>query len=421
MNAYSFLENVFYPNLGLYVVALLISQLFFLPFYLKRVRSIIDPMLKNLIFVGLANAVPVLLFLTNNVSWEIFSFFLCAQILFWTIFYINSSRLYPIKQKKKIPYRNFDDFFFKLCFALYLITTLYSYALNGIPLLNDSRFEQTIDNSSGILGLLSRLSSSVSTMVNIYIIYLIKHKRYQKGVIPLIVVLIFGLLGGSKGFILNIAYSIFFYFLYYENYIPKIKKTYLLIGILTPITTIIISGVSSDINGAFGFYMYRLLANGDMYWNAYPDDVINSLQVDRDGIANMTYFLWGPFRHIFGIEVNEEKMMTTIGADIFEMSSGFYPDSGAPNSPFTLVLWVYYRWWGLIGVALLAWLGSTITYFAQNKMSNTLPDTCFKALLFYCGIGMFGDIYLFFNGFFGLFLFYFIYKTLHFTFVRLSK
>lgn len=70
--------------------------------------------------------------------------------------------------------------FFKVCLALYVLTTLYSYAINGIPLFNENRFAQNIDNSSGILGLLSRLSSSVSLMVLIYTIYLFKNKRYKK-------------------------------------------------------------------------------------------------------------------------------------------------------------------------------------------------------------------------------------------------
>lgn len=180
MNAYSFLEEIFFPNIFLYFLALLISQLFLLPLYLKRVRSIIDPMLLNLFFVGLANAVPIFLFLTNNVSAELFTFFICAQILFWTVFYLNSTKYFPIKRQQKIPYRKFDDYFFKFCLTLYVITTLYSYAINGIPLFNENRFAQNVDNSSGILGLLGRLSSSVSLMVYIYTIFLIKHKKYSK-------------------------------------------------------------------------------------------------------------------------------------------------------------------------------------------------------------------------------------------------
>lgn len=75
MDAYSFLEQLFFPNIKLYFVALFISQLFLLPLYLRRVRSVIDPLLLSLFFVGLANAIPVFLLLTKNVSTELFSFF----------------------------------------------------------------------------------------------------------------------------------------------------------------------------------------------------------------------------------------------------------------------------------------------------------------------------------------------------------
>lgn len=39
MDAYSFLEQLFFPNIKLYFVALFISQLFLLPLYLRRVSK----------------------------------------------------------------------------------------------------------------------------------------------------------------------------------------------------------------------------------------------------------------------------------------------------------------------------------------------------------------------------------------------
>lgn len=145
MDAYSFLEQLFFPNIRLYFVALFVSQLFLLPLYLKRVRSVIDPLLLSLFFVGLANAIPVFLLLTKNVSTELFSFFACSQILFWTVFYMSSAKSFPIKKKGgKVAYRRFDDLFFKVCLALYVLTTLYSYAINGIPLFNEIGLLRTL-------------------------------------------------------------------------------------------------------------------------------------------------------------------------------------------------------------------------------------------------------------------------------------
>lgn len=116
-------------------------------------------------FVGLANAIPVFLLLTKNVSTELFSFLLVLKFYFGLYLY-KLSKIFSNKKKgRKVAYRRFDDLFFKVCLALYVLTTLYSYAINGIPLFNENRFAQNIDNSSGILGLLSRLSSSVSLMV----------------------------------------------------------------------------------------------------------------------------------------------------------------------------------------------------------------------------------------------------------------
>lgn len=77
-------------------------------------------------------------------------------------------------------------------------------------------------------------------------------------------------------------------------------------GTLTPLLTIIIGGLS-DLGSAFYYFIYRLLAGGDIYWNAYPNDIINSLDYNRSGLLNMSYMLWGPFRHLFGLEVNEAQ------------------------------------------------------------------------------------------------------------------
>ena len=75
----------------------------------------------------------------------------------------------------------------------------------------------------------------------------------------------------------------------------------------------------------------------------------------------------GPFRHLFGLEVNEAQMMTTVGADLFEITTGFYPSGGAPNSPFTVTFWAYYGWYSLIGVAILALGSSSLCYHVQNQ------------------------------------------------------
>ncbi|MFR7464619.1 MAG: hypothetical protein ACLUVG_05510 [Phocaeicola vulgatus] len=78
------------------------------------------------------------------------------------------------------------------------------------------------------------------------------------------VILIFSFFSGAKGVYTKYSKRYIFLFLYYENYVPKIKKIYIVVGTLTPLLTIIIGGLS-DLGSAFYYFSYRLLAGGDIY------------------------------------------------------------------------------------------------------------------------------------------------------------
>lgn len=50
---------------------------------------------------------------------------------------------------------------------------------------------------------------------------------------------------------------------------------------------------------ALNAYLYRLIGNGDIYWNAVYDDAIDHIKIENP-IINQTHLLWGPFRHLIG-------------------------------------------------------------------------------------------------------------------------
>lgn len=406
MSAQEFI-SLLVENISSFIMAFLFSHLMFYYIYRYRVRSILDPLLVKIFFIGCANSVPLFLFLIKSIEVELFFFFVASQVLFWILFYFGFSK----KHKQNIiinEWEKFDTFFLLVCLTIYIVSILFYVKLNGIPIFNDNRFARNYDGVSGLLGLLERLKSSVSLLLVIYSIYLFNSKKRIIGVALLFLIISCSILFGSKAFILLIIEGFFFYYLFYCGKLPSIKTKYIIIIVLTPVLVITLSNVGSSYGSAFLFYAYRLLANGDMYWNAYPNNVVGEIDMGNP-LINMTYYLWAPFRHIIGLQIPDE-IMTTGGSRVFEIASGFEPTGGAPNSSFSLMFWIYYKWWGLIGVAVMGRVCAKMCCLQTYKKKNTLINVCFRGLLYMCALSFILDIYLFFNGLFNLFLFYIIYK-----------
>lgn len=408
MSPEEFLSDVFFPNMYLYFICLAVALGVLYPLFKYRARCLIDPMVFNLFTAGTANAVVIFLYATRQITFEKFAYMELVQLVFWIAFYISSRKIFKIKRRiTRRKWGGFDSFFFKICFTVFFLTQIIYFVINGIPIFNDNRFAQNIDNSSGILGLLTRASSCVNMMLLIYVIHLLLYKRSKKGYIASWLIILFSLLSGSKSFILSFVFAFFYYSVYYNRKIPRLKKKYAVLIALTPLIVILLSGMATDGLGSIVFLLYRFMANGDMYWYALPNDVIDNANFNCDGIVNITYFLWGPFRHVLGFEV-DSLTMQTVGSLVFALVRGSLPDGGAPNSPFSITLWVFYRWFSLIVVIPLAYLHSFLCYKFQNRRV-TLVNTCIIALSMTCGL-CFQDIYLFFANIFSLMLFVIVYK-----------
>jgi len=408
MTSQEFLANYFMPNYDLYILSVIICFLYSFFIFRKKVRSIIDPLLMAVVGWSFANSVAVFLILLNLVSKELVSYYLISVIIVSGAFYF----FYPdrgksmAKGKIEFDYK-FNRYLFVVFLLLYLITTLYKYSINGIPLFNESRFAVNVDNASGILGMLGRLSNTCHLFNIMYCLFLINNRKRIQGATLLLILIMFSLLSGSKGFILRFCAAFFFYKVLFENKIPKIKIKYLIAVLLTPLVVIITAGLASSGLDSFIYYAYRVLAYGDIYWNAYPNNVINDVSFTSP-IANMTYMFWGPFRHILGLEVSNE-IMTTGGSLLFEENYGVFPDGGAPNSPITVMSWIYYRWSGILLIIIQA---SVIALFYKkyNHKRRTLFNAAVQGSIISTTFSFMGDIYLVFNGLFNVLLLIILYK-----------
>jgi len=406
MTAIDFL-TILNENILLAIISIFISAVTFVILLKNRVKSITDPLLITIIFTIFANSVPIILYLTNNISHNLFTYFIFSEFAFWSIFYIfstkykHSSFLHTYKKLNEKP-------LFVIFISIYIIANIWYFKINGFPILNTNRFEQHIDNSSGILGILLRLSSLASLFVHIYIIHLFKINKKEIAITCFLICIIISFLHGSKSFILGFVKAYFFYYLFYMNKKPNIKSSIIFVIIITPILTLII-GNNNDVYSAIIGFLYRLIASGDVYWNAYCNNTINSIFIENP-ISNMTYFLWGPLRHIFPITY-DTNTMTTAGSLAFEISSGFYPDGGAPNSRLSFLSYVYYKWNGILLCCFFGYFSAKVynKCIRKNNIAS-IGKTTIKGLLYTSIFLIPVDPYLFFNSLYSIFFFMFIYK-----------
>lgn len=416
MPAQIFLKDYLYPHYGLYIISLIICFLFSYIVFHKKIRSIIDPLLIFVVTWSLANSVAVFLCLCGEVETELILYFVLTTIIIAATYYYA----YPDKKDKilnctKLGVTQSDKIIFIFVYSIFLLSTFYKYILNGIPIFNESRFEINIDNSSGILGALGRVSDACNGFIFIFAFYQFFNGTKRFAVFVLLSMIIINFLNGSKGFILVFVSWLFFYNIFFEGKTVKLKKQYLAIVLLTPVVVILTAGMAKGLD-SLSYFAYRVLAYGDIYWNAYPNNTLNQIDYTSP-IENMTFMLWGPFRHILEFDISGEAM-TTGGALIFEKVNGFYPDAGAPNSPINIMSWVYYRWNGLFLVTITftieAWIFKRIGTMKRNLIGvfiqGNVLQMCFS-----------NDVYLFFNKFFQLFLFLTIFLLLSITINLIRK
>lgn len=413
MNATEFLL-IINNNIGITIYAFILSFIVFYPFYRYRIKGLLDPLLFSIIMGACANAVPLILMFTNNIKTNHFIYFICSEAIFWGVYFIKtkkSDKLF-LDNRTKISIIN-EHGLFLLCFILYSSLTLYSYKINGIPIFNTNRFEINVDNSSGIMGFIGRLNSIFRLYIITYLIHAIFQKKTKRFSIYICITLIFSILSGSKGFIIGFIQAYFFYSVFFRAHIPKISTIMLIIIVLSPTVVILLASYASSFIDSIVYFGYRLLANGDIYWNGFGNAVVDNIKVESP-ILNMTYLFWGPFRHLFGFEV-DKATMTTIGSMVFEQASGFFPDAGAPNSRLSILSWIDYKWGGLLISAIFGYASALIYRYCYKKKSKTIGEVCIKSLLFSTSLSFVTDVYLGFNSLFGIIPFaimYYGYRSL---------
>ncbi len=327
------------------------------------------------------------LYITGYVSTEKFTYLVISESLFWIGYFIFAKNKICFSQYSIINDNNIGYFLFWLFWSLNILTHLFTYILFGIPLFAESRLA-TYTNSGG-WGILSHISRFASFYSLVYVFYLYFNKPKSTIIITLVLLttIVFSLLSGSKASILEIFFAFFIYKYFYEKSSISFKfiKKLLPLIILFPILVIVFQhGSEGSLVDAFSTFVFRLLANGDVYWLGLPNDMIDKIKVDEPFVFLFSRIL-GPLRII-----DNSTIPPPIGAQLYWL---LYPlQEGimrGPNTRLPILSWVLFKWGGLC----LSFIVGVFCAWWRTRIMQHLPHGIITVILY-------GYIYISFTVFF---------------------
>ena len=169
MTAQEFITRLLLEKYELAAICTVLSFLVIFYVLKKKIHSVIDPLLLSAVSLAFSISVALFLFLCGEVDKEKITYFVIGQTLFLAIIYIVFPNRKKLNNKCVIKTVGANTkMLFVICFLIFIFVSLYSFSINGIPLFQTTRYDVNIDNSSGILGFLSRMKNSVVLFIAIY-------------------------------------------------------------------------------------------------------------------------------------------------------------------------------------------------------------------------------------------------------------
>lgn len=324
MYAFQFFE-LFYDNLLLYffvAVPIIYSCIYYVN---KICNSWFNPIAFNLLQACIGISVAAFLFFTKQATKETATYIFLSSLIFYFILWKYFPREPHSLHKQIINEELIAHLFFIIFFYGNIALTLYSYSVFGIPIFNEDSRLSTYTGSGGF-GVILRLTGFLRTYSLFYIFFLFSSKRISKMGLALYLspLIIFGILSGSRSSFMSIIFSWWGFnrfFLNKEISALKYKKL-IMIFVIISISTFAI-GLASDFKSGFFSFMDRIIACGDLYWYALPDDNWERLEI-KTPFYDLLVNFFGPFRLMS--EANADMpigyQLTRIVYDGFDKMSG---------------------------------------------------------------------------------------------------
>ncbi len=377
-----------------FLMSFIVVMLLFIPLLKKVYISIIDPLVLLLFNSIFAYAIPLFLFNNDLCSINHFTFFCFSEIIFWGIVIYSSRKTPPFKNVIIPNEDNYAKMFFYISFFVYIFSSIYTYINVGIPLFMESRQELYVGAESGV-GIFSRLADFAQSFVIFYCYHRIITYKERFFSIVFVIVIINCLLSGAKGSILTLTAWFFVYMFFFKkrNMFLKNRK-YLLLLLLFPIVVLILykGSSSQSLSKAVQDLLFRFIANGDVYWMAYPDNVIDNIHYQHPLVTLFAGIL-GPFR----LE-SYEAIEPSIGIQLFwEVEPSMYGRIMGPNGRLAVTGWCFFGWAGLLLSAIMGWLFSFIVFRSRKYFPNSILGIFVYGCLYRIAMYIIADPALFFS------------------------
>ena len=405
-----FFVTCFFDNIGLYLFILVIILVLLIPIYKKISHSICDPIFFSLTMTAFAYSMPIFLYCLNECSFRNLLYFLMSETVFWIFFFVCRKRKtefssYVIENEEIVCRR-----FFYIAFLLYLVCTIFTYVFVGIPLFANSR-QNIYENAFPGMAIFAKLSSFGLSYILFYSFYQVLEYKKKLYMLCFVFALLTCLLSGSKGSILAVLYSYFGYKYFFKNEEVKVSLKYYLLIVFFPIGVLLLSFESNaeNVSVAFAKLLARFVANGDTYYMAYPNDVIDSLHYSKP-FSNLFLGILGPLRL-----VSYNSVEPLVGANLYwTVVPSNYGIIAGPNARLAVMGWVYFKWMGLLLSACCGWFAAFLMYNSKRFFSNSLLGVFLFFQLYSKSLSILTDPNLLISNLFDIALNIFIYALLFF-------
>ena len=380
---------VFSEYWNLYIPILIFTGLIYWIILRRKINNVCDPLFMTALGSLLGASVVVFLYFTENIKLYYFSNYLITQIAFIFPLILYNKKL-EVKEKSNFNIKIKDEHL--LIYITFILVTildsllqLYIYKVSGIPLFKSSRLE-TFQGGTGF-GIFSRIIG-VTRFLGIYfsMFYIFNKKKYKLtrkyALIYLSITIIFGIFSGSKSsFLIYInllfCYSIINYGTFYKLNANKI----ILLGIcLSSFVVLSLYLKFGNLKTSLMAFIERFVFYVDVYWQAYPNDIINEIKTNGNIITATFVDFLGSFRII-----PWDMLPEPIGYTLFQIHEKSDLIMGA-NARHNVLGFIYCGYLGSIIYSLILGIILRIGYKAlyNSKHKNQI----FKAIIvyIYCSI-----------------------------------
>lgn len=393
--------SLLYQSWDLYLVSVILTFLVYYIFYKKYFISFLDPFTYACFFSAMAITVPVFLFLIGEISNRLFLSLLATQMAFFLGFRcikpINLGSFNNV-ELKIFDYQSvrFSKWLFIVIGLSNILLQLFSYKVFGIPLFAESRLS-IYGESGGISNLLKRILEVTSQSHIFLTIFFLYQKEKKVGLsifttLSIGFIIIFSVLSGSKGAFVTFGLAFFIYALYALRWgdvriFSLIKVFIYKFGVVAVILALVVISLAENSSNPFLFILLRIGQSGDVYYMAYPNDII-------DKIPKMNWFI--------ALFASPLSLLRIIPREMVPEPMGFFlmkyhnpeVEFKGPNPRMNVFSYVYF---GIFTSPIYCFLIGVITSFFRNKLFTLLPNNILGCILYFlllnCALKLEPDFY----------------------------